>query len=356
MDVFKIDSEFQSLIPPLTDDEFQRLERSIQAEGVREPIITWNGTIIDGHNRFKICSKHRIVCPNREREFDSRDAAKIWIIENQFGRRNLSKYDRSVLALQLESMYTEEAKKRQISTLKQNATDTQKSAERGETRDKVAAIAGVSHDTLRKVKVIENEANSGNETAIAARDAVKSGSKSIHKAFTEVRHKGDKNDTRNICSMCGKPINDGDCYPHDRHKHKTCANRLEHENKKQAKAKPRFTDDGRRICSHCGKPINDGEAYTHHPNMHKRCRDERQSNARYKNPDISLIENIAVYNIESLLDELTASANSLHESWAQSIEINEEMGAKLSIIDKKRLENAANNLIVTIEAIRKGTS
>ena len=107
-----VDDEFQSLIPPLSYDEYERLEKSIIAEGVRDPIITWNGTIIDGHNRYGICKKHGIGFKTTEREFESRDAAKIWIIENQFGRRNLSKYDRSVLALQLEPLYAAEAKRR----------------------------------------------------------------------------------------------------------------------------------------------------------------------------------------------------------------------------------------------------
>ena len=76
-------------------------------------------------------------------------------------------------------MYAAEAKKRQAtSTGGANPQLVQKSsqaADAGKTRDKIAAIAGVSHDTIRKVRVIEQEANSGNETAIAARDSVKSG-------------------------------------------------------------------------------------------------------------------------------------------------------------------------------------
>lgn len=83
--------------------------------------------------------------------------------------RNLSAYDRSALALQLEPLYQAEAKRRQAtSTGGKNPQLTQNSAEpenKGETRDKLATLAGVSHDTLRKVKVIENEANAGNETA-----------------------------------------------------------------------------------------------------------------------------------------------------------------------------------------------
>ncbi len=87
--------------------------------------------------------------------------AKIWIIENQFGRRNLSTYDRATLALQLEPLYASEAKRRQVASLKQGTESpvSQNSAKREpfHTDDQLAKIAGTSRDTIRKVKVIETE-------------------------------------------------------------------------------------------------------------------------------------------------------------------------------------------------------
>ena len=75
---------------------------------------------------------------------------------NQFGRRNLSAGTRSILALRLEPIMAKRAKERQLSKLKQNSSDTPKSAERespkGETRNEIAKIAGVGHDTIDKVK------------------------------------------------------------------------------------------------------------------------------------------------------------------------------------------------------------
>lgn len=51
----KIDPEFQSKIPPLQFEEEQQLEQNIIAEGrLLNPIITWNGYILDGHTRFRI--------------------------------------------------------------------------------------------------------------------------------------------------------------------------------------------------------------------------------------------------------------------------------------------------------------
>lgn len=51
----KIDPEFQSKIPPLQFEEEQQLEQNIIAEGrLLNPIITWNGYILDGHTRYRI--------------------------------------------------------------------------------------------------------------------------------------------------------------------------------------------------------------------------------------------------------------------------------------------------------------
>lgn len=351
--IIAIDSEFQSLIPPLTDDEYQRLERSILAEGVREPIITWNGTIIDGHNRYHICDEHGIEFRTTEREFASRDAAKIWIIENQFGRRNLSTYDRATLALQLEPLIAAEAKRRsgERTDLRQKSDE----GSFGRTDAQLAKLAGTSRDTIRKVKAIETEAAKGNETAIEAREAVKRGGKSIHKAFTEVMPKGDRTDTRRLCVVCGKPIDDGDSYDHDANKHKACAYALEKARKGVTRAakKEARTEDGRRICTVCGKPIDDGDSYKDHPAMHKRCYNDRNSAGQYKKPDKSLLENVPTFTIDSLLMELQASAEDMRSAWEESISINEGMGVRLTRIQRKRLNRAVTNMFKQIESIRK---
>lgn len=88
----RIDPEFESRIPPLTDDEFKQLEENILADGVIiNPIIVWDGVIIDGHNRFRIVEKHpHITFTTCEREFNDRHDALAWICKNQLGRRNLT--------------------------------------------------------------------------------------------------------------------------------------------------------------------------------------------------------------------------------------------------------------------------
>ena len=71
--IMKIDAEFQSLIPPLTFEEKKMLEESILNEGCRDAIVLWGDTIIDGHNRYEICTKHEIPFETVNREFESRN-------------------------------------------------------------------------------------------------------------------------------------------------------------------------------------------------------------------------------------------------------------------------------------------
>ena len=110
----KIKEEFKNLIPALSAEEFKQLEENCLAEGIRDAIITWHGYIIDGHNRYEIATKHKLKYESIEKSFDSEDDVKEWMIHNQFGRRNLSNFQRSVLALELESVFSARAKEQQV--------------------------------------------------------------------------------------------------------------------------------------------------------------------------------------------------------------------------------------------------
>ena len=58
----KIDPEFQGQINPPPADEEQQLEQNILEERrLLNPIITWNGYIVDGHTRYRILKKHQFI-------------------------------------------------------------------------------------------------------------------------------------------------------------------------------------------------------------------------------------------------------------------------------------------------------
>lgn len=86
----KVDPEYKGLSQPLGRNEYRQLERSLVSDGCREPILVWNDTIVDGHNRYEICNQKRVPYATREIAFDSRAAAIAWICTSQLDKRALS--------------------------------------------------------------------------------------------------------------------------------------------------------------------------------------------------------------------------------------------------------------------------
>lgn len=241
MNNLKIDEEFKNLIPPLTEEEKEGLEKSLLMFGCRDKIITWNNIIIDGHNRYEICTRNNIKFEilKMDYDFENKEEVKQWIIKNQFARRNISSYQRSVLALQLKESIAKKAKENQslaggdkkseeTKTLHQNSemgiednsnkdfkeiaisekvtNEEEKNVDLKstkplssklpkavevenmtpiDTRKEIAKIAGVSEGTIHKVETIEKEAP---ETV---KEAAKENIISINKAYNitkEVKH------------------------------------------------------------------------------------------------------------------------------------------------------------------------
>lgn len=101
---------FKNLIPALTSEEYKNLETSLINDGCKDAVVLWNSTIVDGHNRYEICTKHNIEFKTVQKDFENEEDAKEWIINNQLVRHNLSDYDRSRLAVMLEGIHKGEAK------------------------------------------------------------------------------------------------------------------------------------------------------------------------------------------------------------------------------------------------------
>ena len=93
----KIDTQFKNLIRPLHQKEYDQLVKNLIADGCNDPLITWQGYIIDGHNRYSICHEYKIPFTYIEKEFDCREEAVAWICANQLGRRNISEETRKYL-------------------------------------------------------------------------------------------------------------------------------------------------------------------------------------------------------------------------------------------------------------------
>lgn len=151
-----VDAEFKALIPPLSPEEYAQLEENCVRDGIRDPLVVWatnHGTqiLVDGHNRWKIAAEHGgMHFDVIEKKFDTRADAEAWIIKNQLGRRNITAFVRSELALKLKPLIAAKAKKNQGTR-----TDiSQKSVESHDTQKELARAAGVSHDTIHKVETV----------------------------------------------------------------------------------------------------------------------------------------------------------------------------------------------------------
>jgi N6-adenosine-specific RNA methylase IME4 len=89
-----VDAEFASMIPPLSAEERQQLEENIvEHGGARDPLVVWASkgtlTLLDGHNRYEICTRLGLPFDVHEMRLGSRDEASDWMDRNQLGRRNL---------------------------------------------------------------------------------------------------------------------------------------------------------------------------------------------------------------------------------------------------------------------------
>lgn len=191
-----VDPEFRDLIPPLNEEELKLLEESLVADGCESPLIVWNGVIIDGHNRYAICRKHDIPFSIQEKNFDTREEVMLWMLRNQLGRRNLNNYQRSELALKFEPLFAHASEKRMLAG--KLVDPPQNSAEgSGETRKQIAKMAGVSHDTIKKVKRLHEHADEETKSRL------RRGEMTVNKAYNELMQKEHEGETK-ICDRCRK--------------------------------------------------------------------------------------------------------------------------------------------------------
>lgn len=99
MDII-VKEELKAYIDPLTAEEHQALERSLLAEGCRDALVLWGNILVDGHNRYGICTQHGIPFQTMQHpHLKSMEDVHLWMIEQHLGRRSVSDFQRGVLAL-----------------------------------------------------------------------------------------------------------------------------------------------------------------------------------------------------------------------------------------------------------------
>lgn len=191
-----INPEFQNLIPSLSPEELSSLEASLKHEGCRDPLVVWNNTIIDGHHRYAICTKHGISFDVVEKsELETELDVKLWMINNQFSRRNLPTETRLALAYRFKEFEAEKAKERMQATqfkeidntasklvyTPQLDNATPENTEKGRALEAIAKRAGVSHMTAFQYDKIQQQGTEEQKAEVAE------GKSSIKKVYTKIQ-------------------------------------------------------------------------------------------------------------------------------------------------------------------------
>lgn len=193
----KIDPELKDLLPPLTDNEYEQLEKNIIENGFDKnfPIMEWHGFIVDGHNRYSICRKHNIEYVVGTLAYETKEEVEKWMLDIQLGRRNLSPIQRIAIAEKYRSLYEKQAKERQATStgganpqLTPNLVEAEKGKNRSnnETNAKLAQVAGVGKEIYRQAKRV---LDSNNEDV---KQRVLSGKTSISAGYKELQNENKK--------------------------------------------------------------------------------------------------------------------------------------------------------------------
>ena len=177
LNALKVDPEFQGKIPPLTFEELNQLEANILRDGrIINPIIVWQGLIVDGHNRFTIAKKHpEIPFTVHEKAFTNRYEAIIWICKNQLGRRNLTPEQKKYLiGKQYDAEKAIHGGDRKSSSAK-SSSQNGNLIENPKTCKRIAVENGVSKNTVIRAEEFAKGVDAAEEAVPGTRQKVLSG-------------------------------------------------------------------------------------------------------------------------------------------------------------------------------------
>jgi ParB-like chromosome segregation protein Spo0J len=159
--------EYEKIMPKMTEEEFNDLKASIQAEGQHYPIIVnENLEVLDGHHRFRACMELDLEPDFEVRKFDDKLLEKKFVIEANLRRRNLTKFQLVELAVPLLEIEKALAKQRQSIGGKNGRNiqlgiapdDTEPTLPKAKASEIVAKKVGVSPRTFERGKKILEEA------------------------------------------------------------------------------------------------------------------------------------------------------------------------------------------------------
>jgi ParB-like chromosome segregation protein Spo0J len=161
----RLNSEYEKMLPKMSEEEFIELKESIKAEGQHYSIIVNEDLeILDGHHRYRACIELGIEPDFEVRKFEDKLLEKKFVIEANLRRRHLNNFQLVELAVPLLEIEKALAKKRQSRGGKDGrnmqlglASEDAEPEFRAKATEVVAKKAGVSTRTFERGKKIIEE-------------------------------------------------------------------------------------------------------------------------------------------------------------------------------------------------------
>lgn len=160
----KVDPEFEKLIDPLSDEEYNQLKENIREYGLQDKILVWRepgadiDLIVDGHNRFRVLTELSQESDEFKIDdncftsggflFRTRDEVKEYMIKNQLGRRNLTREQKLRYIGQLQKS----RKKTHGGDRKSEESKGQNEPLMKSTAAQIAEEVGVSESTVKRAE------------------------------------------------------------------------------------------------------------------------------------------------------------------------------------------------------------
>ena len=149
-----INPNFEAACPKLSEAEYASLEDLILRDGkILQPILVWNETIVDGHNRSAIAKKWGLPFTVETMEFDQERDAILWIKENALSQRNLSDYAKYEMIKSIEKdLKAIGVKNKGYKAMLAEVTPHN-------TREELADLTGMSASQIAKAKQLDENAS-----------------------------------------------------------------------------------------------------------------------------------------------------------------------------------------------------
>jgi len=204
MQNLEIKEEFKKLIPPLSKEEYNQLQTNCLNEGIREAILTWNGFIIDGHNRYEIAKRWDLDFETESKSFKDELDVKIWMAYNQLGRRNLQDFVKGELMKTIEELERQKGKevyKETVGRPKKESLSIIDNNLKHDTRKIVAEKLGWSTGKKAQFDVVVKKAPE------EVKEKLRTGEVSINQVYQEIKKEEKqqiKTDERHRLAEIGK--------------------------------------------------------------------------------------------------------------------------------------------------------